>query len=93
MHRRPIPSLGVTEANCQRLTRLLRDFRRACDIIWDFIIEGIVRPGPLDGSDQGLPHFHVTEYGREKIKGGPALPYDPDGYLSGSLKLFPTSTK
>jgi len=58
----------------------LRDFARAHDIIWDLIIEGIVRPGPLN-SDQGLPFFHVTEYGREKIKGGPALPYDPDGYL------------
>ena len=57
-----------------------RDFGRCCDIIWDLIIEGIIRPGPLN-SDQGLPHFHLTEYGREKIKGGPALPYDPDGYL------------
>ena len=57
-----------------------RDFTRAHDIIWDLIIEGIVRPGSLN-SDLGLPFFHVTEYGREKIKGGPALPYDPDGYL------------
>jgi hypothetical protein len=56
------------------------DFAKACDIIWDLIIEGIVRPGP-PASDQGWPFFHVTEYGREKIKGGLATPYDPDGYL------------
>lgn len=57
-----------------------RDLGMACDIIWDLIIEGIVRPGLLN-SDQGLPFFHVTDYGRDKIKGEPPSPYDPDGYL------------
>src|SRR5258708_4773670 len=31
-----------------------RDFARACDVMWDLIIEGIVRPGSSN-SDQGLP--------------------------------------
>jgi hypothetical protein len=57
-----------------------RDFGRACEVVWDLIIEGIVRPGPLN-SDQGLPCFHVTDYGRARIEEGPATPYDPDGYL------------
>jgi hypothetical protein len=64
------------------------DYAKACDIIWDLIIEGIVRPGPLS-SDQGLPFFHVTDFGREKVKGGPVLPYDPDGYLKRLAATIP----
>jgi hypothetical protein len=62
-----------------------KDFVRSCDIIWDLIIEGVVRPGPLDGGTQSLPHFHLSEYGRRKLKDHPESPYDPDRYL-GRLK-------
>lgn len=58
-----------------------QDVARVQNIIWDLIIEGVVRPGRNDGSDQGLPFFHVTEMGRERIKDGFKSPYDPDGYL------------
>ena len=52
------------------------------DIIWDLIIEGIVRPGLGDGINNGLPWYHISEYGKAVIKTQPSQPYDPDGYLA-----------
>lgn len=52
------------------------------DIIWDLIIEGVVRPGLGDGLNNGLPWYHVSEYGRTVLGNNPPQPYDPDGYLA-----------
>lgn len=58
------------------------DEARVWSIVWDLIIEGIVRPGLNDGTNNLLPFFHVTEYGKSVITNGPQSPYDPDGYLN-----------
>ena len=58
-----------------------RDYGRVQSIIWDLIIEGVVRPGLADGTNNNLPFFHVTERGKHWINEGPQSPYDPDGYL------------
>jgi hypothetical protein len=38
-----------------------QDEGRVWSIVWDLIIEGVVRPGLNDGTNNQLPHFHVTE--------------------------------
>jgi hypothetical protein len=58
-----------------------RDYGRVQDILWDLIIEGIVRPGLGDGANDSFPFFHVTEWGKAKLTAGHDSPYDPDGYL------------
>jgi hypothetical protein len=59
------------------------------EIIWDLIVEGIVRPG--DGKAEfDLPYIHVTEYGKEALKGG-VTPYDPNGYLKEISEKVPTA--
>jgi hypothetical protein len=50
-------------------------------ILWDLIIEGIIRPGRNDGLNNDLPFFHVSEFGKNVLSNGPQSPYDPDGYL------------
>lgn len=69
-----------------RLTN--RDYYKSRDIIWDLIIEGIIRPGPLNG-EEGLPFFHVTDYGKKMIKDRSSSPYDPDGYLQRLYSSIP----
>lgn len=56
------------------------DYGRACTIMWDLMIEGIIRPGLNDGNNLNLPFFHVTERGKAMLK-DPNTPYDPDGFL------------
>lgn len=58
------------------------------DIIWDLIIEGVIRPGLGDGLNNGLPWYHVSEYGKTIIGNNPPQPYDPDGYLA-RVKAIP----
>jgi hypothetical protein len=58
-----------------------KDLARLQSIQWDLIIEGVIRPGLNDGINNQLPHYHVTEFGKEKLKCGPTSPYDPDGYI------------
>lgn len=58
-----------------------KDYGRVQSIIWDLIIEGVVRPGLNDGSSNDLPFFYVTDFGKQRLKDGPKSPYDPDGYL------------
>jgi hypothetical protein len=58
-----------------------RDYARVQSIMWDLIIEGVIRPGLNDGVNNALPFFHVTERGTAALEEGPAAPYDPDGYL------------
>jgi hypothetical protein len=43
------------------------DYGRVRDIIWDLIVEGIVRPGLLTRHEADLPWFHVTEKGRATL--------------------------
>lgn len=43
------------------------DYGRVRDIIWDLIVEGIVRPGLLTRTESDLPWFHVTEKGRAAL--------------------------
>jgi hypothetical protein len=67
------------------------DVALAQDIFWDLIIEGVIRPGlGQDSGNSNLPHFHVTDYGKEQIKHGTGSPHDPDGYLSRLQTDVPT---
>ncbi|MGL4550976.1 MAG: hypothetical protein ACRC33_07300 [Gemmataceae bacterium] len=68
-----------------RLTE--KDTARVVSIVWDLIIEGVVRPGSESGDAQ-LPFIYVTEFGRERIK-DPRTPYDPDGFLNGVRRDVP----
>ncbi|WP_216595779.1 hypothetical protein [Myxosarcina sp. GI1] len=52
------------------------------DIIWDLVIEGLVRPGLGDGINNGLPWFHLSEHGKNVLQNQSPQPYDPDGYLA-----------
>jgi hypothetical protein len=57
-----------------------RDVNRATNVIWDMIIEGLIRPGTGDGRQCDFPMIHLTERGWE-VANGVVSPYDPDGYL------------
>jgi len=65
------------------------DKARVQNILWDLIIEGILRPGLHDGVNNNLPFFHVTQYGKIVLKDGPTSPYDPDGYLQRLQESIP----
>src|SRR5689334_908817 len=39
-----------------------KDYGRAQSIIWDLIIEGVLRPGLGDGLNDSLPFFHLTDF-------------------------------
>jgi len=52
------------------------------DIVWDLIVEGLVRPGLGGELNQGLPWYHVSEYGKAVLITQSPQPYDPDGYLA-----------
>ena len=69
-----------------RLTE--KDYARVVSIVWDLIIERVVRPGNESGGDAQLPFFYVTDFGKEKIKDH-LTPYDPDGYLKRVRKDVP----
>jgi hypothetical protein len=49
-------------------------------IIWEFILQGILAIG-LNETNPNFPFVSITEYGKEVLKSGQTLPYDPDGYL------------
>ena len=57
------------------------DYGRVQSIMWDLIIEGVVRPGLNEGVNNNLPFFHITEWGKRSVQGNGPTPYDPDGYL------------
>ncbi len=90
---RSIPPVALRFGLAPDLTHLPERERRgdaylsgedvACvqSIVWDLIIEGVLRPGLNDGLNNGLPHCHVTEHGKRILEDGPQSPYDPDGYL------------
>jgi hypothetical protein len=50
------------------------------EVIWSFIIEGLLVPG-LDDSNQGWPFLRLTAYGQRCIAEHQILPHDPEGYL------------
>jgi len=50
------------------------------DVIWEFIIQGIIAPG-LNPRNPNLPWFHLTEHGKKVLDSGEFLPHDPTGYL------------
>jgi hypothetical protein len=53
----------------------------SCDIVWDLIVEGVLRPGHPLNSPPAPNHFHVTERGRGFLTSGSLSPYDLDTYL------------
>lgn len=57
------------------------DIARVQNILWDLIIEGIIRPGLADGNNNDLPFFHVTEKGESILSSETVTPYDPDSYI------------
>lgn len=57
------------------------DIARVQNILWDLIIEGIIRPGLADGNNNDFPFFHVTEKGESILSSETVTPYDPDSYI------------
>src|SRR5215470_12675944 len=49
------------------------------EAFWQLLIEGIVVPGK-DPSNDKLPWFHVTDYGKRVLTSPRPSPYDPDRY-------------
>ena len=60
------------------------------EVIWSFIIQGILVPG-VDDSNQGWPFLRLTEYGRRCIDENQILPHDPDGYLQDFQRAVPSA--
>ena len=52
----------------------------ANEIMWQLMFQGVILPG-WDANNPQLPHFHVTDYGREVLQAGRFAPHDPAGYL------------
>jgi hypothetical protein len=52
----------------------------AQDILWELMFQGVILPG-FDNSNQNLPWFHITEYGRMVLEENEFLPHDPTKYL------------
>ncbi len=53
---------------------------RVWSIVWDLIIEGVLRPGIENSETWALPNFYVTDFGKQVIR-EPSTPYDSEGYL------------
>lgn len=67
-----------------------KDAARVQDVVWDLIIEGVLRPGLRDGANDNLPFYHLTELGKAAVASTPASPYDPDGYLKRLKAALPS---
>ena len=52
------------------------------DIVWDLIIEGILRPGLGDSLNNGLGWYHISDYGKHVLGDPLPQPYDSHGYLA-----------
>ncbi|MCC6590183.1 MAG: hypothetical protein IT168_26055 [Bryobacterales bacterium] len=50
------------------------------EMFWQLVCEGILSPG-YNASNDRLPFFHITDYGRQVLTSTRPLPYDPAGYL------------
>jgi hypothetical protein len=53
---------------------------RIWSVVWDLIIEGVLRPGIENSGSWALPNVYVTGFGKQVLR-HPATPYDPGGYL------------
>jgi hypothetical protein len=60
------------------------------EVIWSFIIQGILVPG-LDDSNQGWPFLRLTAYGQRCIAEHQILPHDPEGYLRDFQRSVPSA--
>ncbi len=61
---------------------------RVYDIVWDLIIEGVLRPGNKK-LEFTFPHIHLTEYGETVLKDA-NTPYDPEGFLQRIREKVPS---
>jgi hypothetical protein len=62
----------------------------AQEILWQFIIQGIITPGK-DASNRTLPFFRITDYGTEVLKHEKFIPHDPTSYLQDLRAVAKTS--
>lgn len=60
------------------------------EIIWSFIIQGVLMPGSND-SNPNLPHLRLTEYGKKVVAEGELVPHDPDGFLQRFREIVPNA--
>jgi len=60
------------------------------EVFWQLLVEGIVAPG-MDSSNQNLPWFHVTEYGRKVLAEEAGHPHDEADYLARLRTRVPQS--
>ena len=51
------------------------------EVFWQLLIEGVVAPG-MNSSNQNLPWFHVTDYGKKVLAAEAGHPHDEIGYLA-----------
>lgn len=58
------------------------------EIIWSFIIQGILVPG-TDDNNPNWPFLRLTEYGQRCAEVRQILPHDPDGYLRDFQQAIP----
>jgi hypothetical protein len=59
------------------------------EIIWSFIIQGILIPG-CDDNNPNWPFIRLTAYGKDCIEAPQILPHDPDGYLRDFQRAVPS---
>jgi len=68
------------------------DDDRITDVLSDFYIDGIIRPGPITsrGNTAAMkwPFFHLTPRGKAIIASPTPSPYDPSGFL-GEIRAVP----
>ena len=50
------------------------------ELIWEFIIQGILTPGTVNG-ESNLPFIRLTEYGKQCVNEQRVLPHDYERYL------------
>lgn len=82
VEKRSSSNYRVTTIGGSRSTNLPQKYERWIDdILWDLVIEGIIRPGLGDSLNKGWPWYHITEYGEHVRSEQSSQPYDPDGYL------------
>jgi hypothetical protein len=67
-----------------------RDRALLLEVVWSFIVQGILVPG-LDDGNQGWPFLRLTEYGRQCVQNERILPHDPDGYLREFHRTIPSA--
>jgi hypothetical protein len=80
--------LNTTGASYERFVEYANNNRQphvlafhVIEVFWQLLIEGIVAPG-MNSSNQNLPWFHLTEYGKKVLKDEAGHPHDEAGYLA-----------